>query len=374
VVRLLWVMILLGTAFTGFVLLFLWKFADSMIRPLQMTAGFLSEVARGNISQDVPRTLLKRTDEVGSLGRSTQLMMESLRQIFKDLSLSIETLEDASAQLLTLSDQTIQGATQSSLRANTVADAAQAMRTTTASMAGQVAQITMNISSIASTTEEMSATIEEIAGSSEKARATTLEAVQQVHHMSLLMKEMGSAAQEIGKVSETISGISRQTNLLALNATIEAARAGQAGGGFAVVANEIRELALQTTEATNGIQERISSVQSKTATAVKEIETNVQVIKEVSDTVHSIVEAIQVYSAATQDIADNIVRASVGATDADQKTSQTAVAAQSIAAEISEVSITSGEMVEGSKRVQKSATNLADVGDQLRELIARYKT
>jgi methyl-accepting chemotaxis protein len=168
---------------------------------------------------------------------------------------------------------------------------------------------------------------------------------------------MEAAAQEIGKVSETITAISRQTNLLALNATIEAARAGQVGRGFAVVANEIRELARQTTEATNGIKERIASVQNKTASAASEMVTNLQVIHEVNEIVDLIVEAVQDHATATQDIAENIARTSIGATDANQQINQTATVTRNIAAEIGEVSVTADEMVDVSKQVQISARN-----------------
>jgi methyl-accepting chemotaxis protein len=84
---------------------------------------------------------------------------------------------------------------------------------------------------VAAASEEMSATIGEIAGNSEKARRITSEAVAQADRVSGAVRTLGQSAQQIGQVTETITRISNQTNLLALNATIEAARAGAAGKG-----------------------------------------------------------------------------------------------------------------------------------------------
>ncbi len=373
IVRLLYIVIAIAALFLGLTLLILWQSARAISRPIQQMAGFLSGVARGDVTQDVPQALRARADENGSLARSAQSMIDNLRKIFMEMNKNVEILGTSSSQLLSISAQTTRGASQSSHRAHAVAAAAEEMSVNTASVASGVEQVTMNLASVAAITEEMTTTINKIAGNSERARATTVEAAQQADKMSALMKEMGSAAQEIGKVTETITTISAQTNLLALNATIELARAGAAGRGFAVVANEIKELAQQTAEATGEIKQRIAGVQRATTGAVTEIDAIVEVIKQVNDIVTVIVEAIQAYSISTRDIAINISRASSGAADANQRVSQTAGVSRNIAEEISEVSSTARDMVSASEQVQGSAVELSRMAEHLQQMVAFYK-
>lgn len=176
-------------------------------------------------------------------------------------------------------------------------------------------QAATNLSSVASATEQMSATIGEVASNSEKARHVSAKAGEQATSVSELMKQLGLAAQEIGKVTETITEISSQTNLLALNATIEAARAGAAGKGFAVVANEIKELAQQTAEATEDIKAKISGVQTSAGSAISDIEGITIVISQVGEMVSGIAAAIEEQAVVTKDIAGNIAHASTGVQD-----------------------------------------------------------
>ena len=120
------------------------------------------------------------------------------------------------------------------------------------------------------------------------------------------MQQLGAAAKEIDKVTETITRISAQTNLLALNATIEAASAGEAGHGFAVVANEIKKLARQTASATENIKEKIAGVQASTGSAIAGIEKISGVINDVGSIIVSIAAAIEEQSSVTKAVAGNI--------------------------------------------------------------------
>ena len=109
-----------------------------------------------------------------------------------------------------------------------------------------------------------------------------------------------------------IANIASQTNLLALNATIEAARAGEAGRGFAVVATEVKELAGQTSKATNEIGERITEIQTATQEAVTDIEGISRIIGEMSSYAASIAAAMEEQGAATQEITRNVQEAAKG--------------------------------------------------------------
>ena len=232
-------------------------------------------------------------------------------------------------------------------------------------------QATSNLSSVASATEQLSATIGEIASNSEKARAISSDATDQARAVSSMMKELGRAAQEIGQVTETITSISAQTNLLALNATIEAARAGAAGKGFAVVANEIKELAQQTASATEDIKGKIASIQASTGGTIEDIEKIAEVINQVGEIVSTIAAAIEEQAVVTKDVASNIAEASTGVRDSNERIAQTATVSQSIASDIALVNDTIGEIGTSGGHVQSSAVELSNLAEQLRSLVGQ---
>jgi methyl-accepting chemotaxis protein len=226
---------------------------------------------------------------------------------------------------------------------------------------------------VAAATEELTATMADVAGNTDKARGTTQQAVAQAERVTGTMRELGRAAQEIGKVTETITSISNQTNLLALNATIEAARAGAAGKGFAVVATEIKELAQQTAMATEEIKAKISGIQSSTRGAVTDIESISSVIRDVSELVGAISAAIDEQSVATRDIAMNISQGTRGVQEANDRVAQTAEAALSVARDIAGVDQAGQEMNEGSSQVHIAASELSRLAEQLQSMLARFK-
>ncbi|HNQ92850.1 MAG TPA: methyl-accepting chemotaxis protein [Alphaproteobacteria bacterium] len=162
-----------------------------------------------------------------------------------------------------------------------------------------------NIESLASSMEEMTASIREIGD--QVARAVTL--VDQTRSVSESstgkVQGLGTLTKEIDTVVDLIREIAEKTNLLALNATIEAARAGEAGRGFSVVAGEVKVLSSQTTEATGSINSQVQAIQNESATVVNLIEEINNSIGGVFEVSRAISEAISQQGVAANEISHN---------------------------------------------------------------------
>ena len=136
-------------------------------------------------------------------------------------------------------------------------------------VAAAAEQAAYNVNTVAAATEQLGSSVQEIGRQVDgSARLATL-AVNEAARTASLVQELSLAAGKIGDVVSIISEIAGQTNLLALNATIEAARAGESGRGFAVVAAEVKQLASQTTRATQEIGDQIGRIQTSTGEAVR---------------------------------------------------------------------------------------------------------
>ena len=178
------------------------------------------------------------------------------------------------------------------------------------SQATQNAQ--MNVESVAAATEELSISVNEISQQVSHAASTTQSAVASANITNSTVQNLADAVRGVGDVVLMISDIAEQTNLLALNATIEAARAGEAGKGFSVVAAEVKNLANQTTKATDGITGQIKAIQKATQNSVTAIDNIVKTIQEIDNISSSIAAAVEEQGAATNEISTNTVQASKG--------------------------------------------------------------
>ncbi|MEI6386109.1 MAG: methyl-accepting chemotaxis protein [Spirochaetota bacterium] len=343
---------------------------NMIVRPLGKGVDFAKAVADGDLTRQIDVT---QKDDVGLLAEALNGASSNLRDMFGKIHEGVQTLSSAATELSSISKQMTMGAESTSARANGVAAASEQTSTNMSGVSAAMEETTVNLSTVATASEEMTSTIGEIAMNAERARKVTAEAVDSAKRVSGTMDTLGTAAREIGKVTETISAISSQTNLLALNATIEAARAGAAGKGFAVVANEIKELARQTAAATEDIKARIEGIQSSSGTAVQDIGSVAEVIRQVNEIVSGIAAAIEEQSTVTKDIATNVAQASRGVEDANRNVAEASKAVNNMTQDITEVNQAAGEISTSSAQVLMSSEELSRLSEELRRLVERFK-
>ena len=205
----------------------------------------------------------------------------------------------------------------------------------------------------------MSASIKEIAKNTAEATRVANSAVQTAESTNKTIGKLGQSSAEIGQVIKVITSIAQQTNLLALNATIEAARAGEAGKDFAVVANEVKELAKETAKATEDIGRKIEAIQSDNSGAVSAIGEIGTVINQISDIQTTIASAVEEQSVTSNEISRNLAEAANGNIDITRNVTGVAEAARATTA--------------GATETQQSAKSLELMAIELKKLVSRFK-
>lgn len=347
--------------------LYISRYLTTSIRAL---ADATTMIANGDLKNEVALT---SKDELGDLAASTNAMTENLKKIISQIAKYSVQLTTASSDLSGLASSMSTGAQGMTTKSESVAAAAEEMSANMNSVAATSEQATTNINTVSIATDEINSSITEIAKNSETGSTITREAVEKAAKATQRVNELGQAAKDISKVTEVISEISEQTNLLALNATIEAARAGEAGKGFAVVASEIKQLALQTAQATNDIKTRIQGIQNSTSETVTEIKGVSEIIDNVNDIVGTIAAAVEEQSATTKEIAENMGQASGGLQEVSENVAQSSGVANEIAKDIGEVNTSSNEVLKESDLVSESSGKLKTLASDLQEIVSQFK-
>lgn len=302
----------------------------STTRPLRTITEALNKLAQGDTSVTTDET--DRRDEIGALARSLDVFRsnreqaEKLEREQKDTHKNQIARAEKVEKLIKSFETEVEG------NLSTVHSALEQLRATATGMASQSDATTGRAANVAAATEQAAANVDTVAAAAEQLAASIDEITSQVSRSSdiaqsgateadeasTIFAELGTASDKIGEVVELIQSIAEQTNLLALNATIEAARAGDAGKGFAVVAAEVKNLANQTTRATEDIAGQIGGIQESTQNALGAIKHLSGRMKELNEVAASISAAVREQDAATAEIARNVAEAATGTKDVAQ--------------------------------------------------------
>lgn len=372
---------ILSFALISFVMI---KIANRITKPLNELVLVSQKIAKGEFDNEI---IVKSNDEIGILALSFKNMSKSLKE-------TIGTIKNEAAKIGDMASNLSANSEQMTAATNEVANAIQDVTHGSAAQSNDLVEVVDNMTDLADELQNIHDKLEHVKGSSDvtedKAKIgkeqinILLKSIEDVKKsfetVVVKVNSLSSSVSQVGNITDVINGISEQTNLLALNAAIEAARAGEAGKGFAVVADEVRKLAEQSRESTEQIQKLIQSISNETADVIGtsgEVENYVEKqVVVVEDTIKSFNEMLQAlsnisplvndtYTSLKNTIKskDTVLNKIEGVTAVSQETSSSA----------EEISASSEQMLASTEEVSKFAAELNGVVQQLNEETNKFK-
>ncbi|RMR56990.1 Methyl-accepting chemotaxis protein [Pseudomonas syringae pv. actinidiae] len=325
-------------------------------RPLQETLAVVDRIASGDLTQTLAVT---RRDELGVLQQGIQRMGSTLRELIGGIRDSVVQIASAAEELSAVTEQTSAGVNSQKVETDQVATAMHEMSATVAEVARNAEQA----SQAASNADREARDGDKVVG---EAIVQIERLANEVGRSADAMNQLEQESDKIGKVMDVIKAVAEQTNLLALNAAIEAARAGEAGRGFAVVADEVRGLAQRTQQSTVEIETLVAALQSGTRQvssimlSSRELTvSSVQLSRQAGTSLGSITETVSNIQAMNQQIA--------------AAAEEQSAVAEEISRSIINVRDVSEQTASASEETAASSVELARLGGQLQTMVSHFR-
>ncbi|AHF65603.1 methyl-accepting chemotaxis protein [Pseudomonas cichorii] len=336
-------------------ILFAWLLTKSITSPISVALHAAETIAEGNLTRPIE---VDGTDEAGRLLLAMQTMQGKLRDTLQRISGSATQLASAAEELNAVTDESARGLSQQN---NEIEQAATAVN----EMTSAVEEVARN----ATSTSEASKSATTSAGDGRDLVVETVNAIERmsgdVQGTAELISNLAEESRDIGKVLDVIRGLADQTNLLALNAAIEAARAGEAGRGFAVVADEVRALAHRTQQSTSEIERMIGSIQGGTEQAVNSMRNSTERAESTLSIAKGAGLALETIHAAVEEINErNLVIASAA--------EEQAQVAREVDRNLVNIRDLSAQSTTGANQTTAASNELSRLAVDLNSMVSRF--
>lgn len=347
----------------------------------------LKELASGNLSATIPKSITRRSDEAGELARAVEDLKNSLTDIISRLKSNSDSLLAASAMLNNMASRTMRtlngfesaisdmtsGANKQAEDMNNAGNSVSVMSSVINTTTDEIAALNENSGSMLRNSDTASVNLKNLLDVNRKVK----DAIDIIGESTA---QTDRSITEISKAAKMVSDIAEETSILSINANIEAARAGQYGRGFAVVASQVRNLAVESTKCGKQIQELVSRLTADSALTMKTMKEAQQIITDQSASMENTAAAVSEVIGGIHSSADSIlviekhtgqlenVRA-----DIVKMVDDLTVIAGSTAELSNRTNGEAAEMSAGFSQIEHSAAELKRIADELSQCVNEFK-
>lgn len=377
--------VITGSIIAAVVGTFAFFMSKSISRPIRAAADVANKISEGNLTATIPES--KAKDEIGILVNSERQMVENLKKVLGEVQIASQSVSSSAQQFSASGTELNSAIQQIATTVDQVSRGSQTQAQRIEKSKHVVEELAKSMNDLSTNAKESVEISNQVGLLSEKGTESAKEAGERMNKIIRVtnesaqkVKALADKTNEITAVLEVIKQIADQTNLLALNAAIEAARAGEAGRGFAVVADEVRRLAESSARSSDEIDSKLKQIQEHAQQVVGEIETSANevnqgkmVIDSSLKTLHDIATNIRYVSDTVRNLSESTYQQMIKVKTVSEDVVEIAAVSEENAAATEEASAAVEEQTSQTHEISNAANQLADLAMQLQSTVAKFK-